>query len=87
MPLAELDAEVKVPIALCPVIVVNGKRLHALAHDAAPLPAKAFRRPIVHVTAQSSALGSAIPTSSAAEITMRRAMKRGSSPAAIIRAR
>ena len=60
MPLAELDAEVKVPIALCPVIVVNGKRLHALAHDAAPLPAKALRRPIDNVTAQSSALGSAI---------------------------
>ena len=38
-------------------------------------------------TAVCSALGSAMPTSSAAAITMRRAMNRGSSPAAIIRAR
>jgi toxin CcdB len=42
MPLAELDTVIKVPTALCPVIVVKGKRLHARAHYAAPLPAKKF---------------------------------------------
>ncbi len=39
VPLAELDAATKVPTVLCPVIVVKGLRLHALAHYAAPLPA------------------------------------------------
>ena len=41
---------------LCPVIVVKGKRLHALAHYAAPLPAKLLRRRIDNVAAQGSAL-------------------------------
>jgi len=43
MPLAVSDNATKVPTALCPVIIVKGKRLHALAHYAAPLPAKALR--------------------------------------------
>ena len=38
-------------------------------------------------TAVCSAVGSAIPMSSLAEMTSRRAMKRGSSPASSIRAR
>ncbi|MCK7501977.1 MAG: CcdB family protein [Comamonadaceae bacterium] len=41
MPLAVLDVATKVPTALCPVIMVKGQRLHALAHYAAPCP----RRP------------------------------------------
>ena len=45
MPLAVFDAETKVPTALCPVITVKGSRLHALAHYAALLTAKALRRP------------------------------------------
>jgi len=49
-----------VPTALCPVITVNGKRLHALAHFAAPLPAKILRRPVDNVAAQANALVSAI---------------------------
>jgi toxin CcdB len=60
MPLAELDAAIKVPTALCPVIVVKGKRLHALAHYAAPLPAKSLRRAVDNVSAQSSAWVSAM---------------------------
>lgn len=60
VPLSELDAAGKVPTALCPVIVVKGHRLHALAHYAAPLPAKVLRRPVDNVAAQSSALVSAI---------------------------
>ena len=60
IPLAELDMAVKVPTALCPVIVVNGKRLHALAHYAAPLPARLLKRPVANVAAQASALVSAM---------------------------
>ncbi len=56
MPLAVLDAANRVPVALCPVITVKGKRLHALAHYAAPLPAKLLRRPVGNVAAQASAL-------------------------------
>jgi toxin CcdB len=39
LPLAVFDPATRVPTALCPVIVVKGRRLHALAHYAAPLPA------------------------------------------------
>lgn len=60
MPLAVLDAATKVPTALCPVIVVKGQRLHALAHYAAPLPAKLLMRPVGNVAAQASALVSAM---------------------------
>jgi toxin CcdB len=60
VPLTVLDTTHKVPTALCPVIVVKGKRLHALAHYAAPLPAKALRRPVDNVAAQASALVAAI---------------------------
>jgi len=60
MPLAELDAAIKVPTALCPVIVVKRKRLHALGHYAAPLPAKTLRRAVDNVSAQASASVSAM---------------------------
>ena len=60
MPLATFDAATRVPTALCPVITVKGKRLHALAHYAAPLPVKVLRRPVGNVTAQASALVSAL---------------------------
>ena len=60
MPFAEPDATVKVPTMLCPVIVVKGKRLHALAHYAAPLPARLLRRRVDNVAAQSSVFGSAM---------------------------
>lgn len=60
MPLAVLDIAMKVPTALCPVITVKGQRLHALAHFAAPLPAKALRRPVDNVASQASALVSAM---------------------------
>lgn len=60
MPLAVFNSGTKVPTALCPVIVVKGKRLHALAHYAAPLPARDLRQPVDNVTAQASALVSAM---------------------------
>lgn len=56
MPLARVDAGTKVPTALCPVIVIKGQRLHALAHYAAQLPAKTLRRPVGSVVAQASVL-------------------------------
>lgn len=54
------DALVKVPTLLCPIIAVKGKRLHALAHYAAPLPAELLRRRIDNVAAQGSVLVSAM---------------------------
>lgn len=60
MPLAVFDVETRVPTALCPVIVVKGQRLHALAHYAAPLPAKLLKRPVDNVAAQASTLVSAM---------------------------
>ncbi|MBI3156522.1 MAG: CcdB family protein [Burkholderiales bacterium] len=60
MPLAVVDAATKVPTALCPAIVVKGQRLHALAHYAAPLPAKVLNRPVDNVASQASALVSAL---------------------------
>lgn len=60
MPLAVFDAATRIPTALCPVITVKGKRLHALAHYAAPLPAKVLRRRVDNVAAQASALVSAM---------------------------
>jgi len=60
MPLAVPDDAGKIPTALCPVITVKGKRLHALAHYAAPLPAKLLRRPVDNVASQASALVSAL---------------------------
>ncbi len=62
IPLAVSDAATRVPTALCPVITVKGQRLHALAHYAAPLPASMLRRPVDNVTAQASALVSALDT-------------------------
>lgn len=60
VPLAMSDPTIKVPNALCPVVTVAGERFHALAHYAAPLPAKLLRRPVDNVAAQASALVSAI---------------------------
>lgn len=60
IPLAVFTSGTKVPTTLCPVILVKGKRLHALAHYAAPLPAKALRRPVDNVAAQAGALVSAM---------------------------
>lgn len=60
VPLAVVDAATPVPAALCPVVVVKGQRLRALAHYAAPLPAKLLRRPVDHVGAQASALVAAM---------------------------
>jgi toxin CcdB len=62
VPLAVVTDASKAPQALCPVILVNGQRLHALTHFAAPLPAKTLRRPVANVASQAPALVSAIDT-------------------------
>ncbi len=60
IPLAAINFAGNVPAALCPVITVKGQRLHALAHYAAPLPAKLLRRPVENVAAQARALVAAM---------------------------
>ena len=60
LPLAIADGAARMPPPLCPVITVKGQRLHALAHYAAPLPAKLLRRPIDNVASQASALVGAV---------------------------
>lgn len=60
VPLAVSRSAAKVPTALCPVIMVKGQRLYALAHFAAPLPAKALRRSVDNVATQASVLVSAM---------------------------
>ena len=62
MPLAVFDTASRVPTAFCPVVMVKGRRLHALAHYAAPLPPNVLRRPVANVMAQASALVSAMDT-------------------------
>lgn len=56
LPLAIADGASRMAPPLCPAITVKGQRLHALAHYAAPLPAKLLRRPIDNVASQASAL-------------------------------
>jgi toxin CcdB len=60
MPLAMADTSINTPTSLCPVVMVKGQRFNALAHFAAPLPAKLLRRPVANVAAQGSALVSAM---------------------------
>lgn len=63
MPLVVADtAAGRMPAALCPSITVGGQRLIALAHYAAPLPARFLRRRVANVAAQSSVLVAAIDT-------------------------
>jgi toxin CcdB len=50
----------KVPTTLCPLVSVKGQRLHALAHHAAPLPARLLRRPVDNLAAQAQALVAAL---------------------------
>ena len=56
MPLATAGSKCKVPTALHPVIAAHGLRLQALAHYAAPMPAKLLRRPVDNLAALARAL-------------------------------
>ena len=56
MPLATLEFADKVPEKLCPSVMVNGQKLRALAHYAAPLPAKSLRQVVGNLSPQSHLL-------------------------------
>ena len=60
IPLATLSFAGKVPKALCPFVTVKAVRLHALAHFAAPLPAKLLRNPVANLAPNASALVAAV---------------------------
>ena len=60
MPLATCEWTGKAPEKLSPTITVQGQRLRALAHFAAPLPSHALRQPIGNISAQSGALVAAM---------------------------
>ncbi len=60
IPLAVINDSVSSPAVLCPVVIVKGKKFQALAHYAAPLPAKLLRRPVDNVALQASALVAAM---------------------------
>lgn len=60
IPLATVVFAGRVPEKLCPTLVIDGVRLHALAHYAAPLPALRLRRPVANVAAHASTLIAAL---------------------------
>ncbi len=60
IPLASHDFADKTPEKLCPTIMVKGQTLRALAHYAAPLPARSLRKALGNVSAQSDALIAAL---------------------------
>ena len=62
LPLAVFDEQIKMPIALCPIATIKGKRFHALAHFAAPLPAKSLKRSLANVGSKADVLVSAVDT-------------------------
>lgn len=60
IPLATSDFAGAVPEKLCPLVTVQGQRLRALAHFAAPLPARQLKTAIDHISLQSAALVAAL---------------------------
>lgn len=60
IPLASPEFKGPTPEKLCPLITVQGQRLRALAHFAAPLPARLLKKPIDNITLQSNALVGAL---------------------------
>lgn len=60
IPLATSDFTGAVPEKLCPLVTVQGQRLRALAHFAAPLPARQLKTAIDHISLQSAALVAAL---------------------------
>ena len=60
VPLALATGTHPAPAALCPVITVQGDKLVALAHFAAPLPVKSLRRPVANVATQAPLLVAAL---------------------------
>ena len=56
MPLAALEFADKVPEKLCPSVMVNGQKLRALAHYAAPVPVRSLRQMVGNLSSQSHLL-------------------------------
>jgi toxin CcdB len=56
IPLATVEFAKKSPEKLCPVVTVNGQRMHALAHYTAPLPTRSLRHVVVNLAPQASTL-------------------------------
>ncbi|WP_310625437.1 CcdB family protein [Limnohabitans sp.] len=56
MPLATMKFAGKSPDKLCPLVIVNGQRLRALAHYTAPLPTRSLRQIVGNVAVHASEL-------------------------------
>lgn len=60
IPLATVEFADKSPDKLCPIVTVNGQRLRALTHYAAPLPTRSLRQLVGNATAYASELVAAM---------------------------
>lgn len=56
IPLASIDFSEKSPDKLCPMVMVNGESLRALAHYSAPLPTRSLREQVANLAPQASVL-------------------------------
>ena len=56
IPLATVEFAKKSPEKLCPVVTVNGQRMHALAHYTAPLPTRKLRQVVGNLAPHASTL-------------------------------
>lgn len=60
IPLATVEFANKSPDKLCPIVIVNGQHLRALAHYTAPLPTRSLRQIVGNVAAHASDLAAAM---------------------------
>jgi toxin CcdB len=60
IPLATVEFAKKSPEKLCPVVTVNGQRMHALAHYTAPLPTRKLRQVVGNLAPHASTLMAAM---------------------------
>lgn len=56
IPLASIEFSEKSPDKLCPMVMINGQALRALAHYAAPLPTRSLRQRVGHLAPQAGLL-------------------------------
>lgn len=59
-PLASIEFSEKSPDKLCPMVMINGQPLRALAHYAAPLPTRSLRQLVGNLAPQASLLVAAM---------------------------
>lgn len=61
MPLSRVGlAQAKLPINLCPVLTIGGEALSLMPHLAAPVSARALRKPVSSVAQHASDIGAAM---------------------------